>query len=446
MKPIHDSELEFEHEINVTLEALLANPSKPASASETIARGLKVLRGRTEPPFSGQDWEDALAYSRAVIVSPQDTTRRATSVWARSCSNLHKTLLGRFGPDIIEASRAGCRRVISDLYGGDRTKIAHVDKRANFKRHWQDLRLGRAFYPASSPLAVGCYESGTMVCSLVLSAWMTPEEAVKFATLSHLSVCDDFGSFTASDREVRVRMVGFAVGAACTGNKKVVNAILDGTALQAVGTASTLSVTSAMAWRAVGGCATVYSGYIFANDSIEQGLVAPEVMMAVHDLLDWRSDSAAGNHENALSAVCGIGVEEPFHTYLEAMLQKALSNPLSGAYGIAATTLMHFTAARYGAYKYRGNHEAPCPDCIQLLRDITLGAGLRWSPEPPPASFSEGSRIRELGQRWVDDYEDHGLVQEGLGWFQHLVVTGRIGLFDVFQKGVLPVDTKVGWV
>ncbi|PWY86603.1 hypothetical protein BO94DRAFT_467021 [Aspergillus sclerotioniger CBS 115572] len=423
----------------------MSAPQPSTPLDQATLRGLMLLSEKVERP-SGQAWEDAIHYSRAVIISPQDTVRRATSVWARSCSDLHKTLLGRFGPAVIEAARVGCQTVLSTHYNGDGSGVAHVDKRASFKRHWQDLQLGSAFYPPSSPLAVGCYESGTMVCSLVLSAWMPAEAAVKFASLSHLSVCDDFGSFTSKDAEVRVRMVALAIGAAYEGNEKVVHSILDGTALQAVGTADTLTVAAAMAWRAVGGCATVYSGYVFANDSIEQGLVAPEVMMAVHDLLDWRSDTAAGNHENAISAVCGMGVADPFHTFVEALLERALFKSLSGAYGVGATTLMHFTAARYAAYEYRGTHGPPCLNCIQRLREVTLGAGLKWSPTPPPSSFEEGHRIRQLGQRWVDYYEDHGLVQEGLGWFQYLVETGKIGLFDVIEKGVVPVDMTAGWV
>lgn len=56
--------------------------------------------------------------------------------------------------------------------------------------------------------------------------------------------------------------------------------------LQAVGTGTDVSVKSAMSWRAVGGAATTFSGYVFANDSIEDGLVVPELMMAMHDMLD----------------------------------------------------------------------------------------------------------------------------------------------------------------
>ena len=54
-------------------------------------------------------------------------------------------------------------------------------------------------------------------------------------------------------------------------------------------------------------------------------------------------------------------------------------------------------------------------------------------------------RIREDPQGWYSRFEDHGLVQIAFSWFQSLVATGNIWLFDVLVKTVDPVDTAVGW-
>jgi hypothetical protein len=106
-----------------------------------------------------------------------------------------------------------------------------------------------------------------------------------------------------------------------------------------------------MAWRAVSGCATACSKYNFYDEGcdLEEGLVMPIAMMATHDLLDWRCDIAAGNHENGVSAVYGSGTEAPFRTYLEALLEKNQSSPRSGIYGIGGIVYIHFTGSRYGA-------------------------------------------------------------------------------------------------
>lgn len=53
--------------------------------------------------------------------------------------------------------------------------------------------------------------------------------------------------------------------------------------------------------------------------------------------------------------------------------------------------------------------------------------------------------MRELGKLWADRFEDHGLNQVAFSWFQSLVATGNIWLFDVLVKAVDPVDTTVGW-
>jgi hypothetical protein len=62
--------------------------------------------------------------------------------------------------------------------------------------------------------------------------------------------------------------------------------------LQRVGTGDQLTPQAAMAWRAVGGCTSPYSGYSHDKESLELGLVSPEIMTAMHVLSDWRSDSS----------------------------------------------------------------------------------------------------------------------------------------------------------
>lgn len=116
-------------------------------------------------------------------------------------------------------------------------------------------------------------------------------------------------------------------------------------------------------------------------------------MMVTHDLFDWRSDAAAGNHENGISAVCGFGVEAPFHVYLEAVLRKTLQSPQAGVYALASMTYMHFTVSRCGAWEYHGNFRSACKECINLLQSATLGAGLQWTPKPPPRCYPEGDKL-----------------------------------------------------
>lgn len=410
---------------------------------DTLRNGLLALLGQVS--LDNQAWQDALEYARAVIEQPEDNPARANSAWNRSCSDLHRELLTRYGAATIEAARIGSSRIGADHYDGDRLSIAHVDKKASFKRHWHDIQVGAAFYPTSSFLAAGCYEVVTMDCSLVLSICLPPKTAVQQSALGHLSLCDDYAYFTESDYDVRLRLCAMSLGAAYAYGGRAVNGLLDASMLQAVGTGTDVSVKSAMSWRAVGGAATTFSGYVFANDSIEDGLAMPEVMMAMHDMLDWRSDVAAGNHENGVSAVYGIGFEDPFHAYLEATLQRAASHPLSGVAAISGIVYMHFTGARYASYEYHGTVKAPCSKCIQLLKDITAGAGIEWNPKAPPATFAEGSKMRDLGKLWADRFEDHGLTQEAFSWFQSLITTGNIWLFDVLVKTVDPVDTTVGW-
>ena len=116
--------------------------------------------------------------------------------------------------------------------------------------------------------------------------------------------------------------------------------------------------------------------------------------MATHDLLDRRSDTAAGKHKNGVSAVYGIGVETPFHTYLKTLLMKAFSSPRFGVYAIMSMVCMHFTVGRYGSWEYRGKHGPPCDGCVSLLRSATEGAGLRWAPKAPASNYAEGDEFR----------------------------------------------------
>lgn len=414
-----------------------------ASYKRSLHLGLQALLGETSAPDT-QSFQDAVAYCRAVIDSPQDSLQRSTSYWNRSCSEINKTLLTRYGPGIITAARNGVQDIISDHFHNHRLNVPHVNKKANFKRNYKNLSMGGLFHPSSDPLVVGCFESGTLPCALAMSAWLAPEAAVKAGIISSISVYDDYGTFAASSYKTRLRMVAIALGSACEFGDQAINAVINGSMLQCIGSGVQVTPEAAMAWRAVGGCSSPYSGYTFGTYPLEAGLVAPEVLIAIHDLLDWRSDIAAGNHENGVSAVYGLGFADPFHTYLEKVLQRATFHPVSGAYAISAMVYMHFTASRYGAYEYRCENGRPCPECVALLRDITVQSGLVWAPKQPPRGFGEGREFRDLGVRLVDDFEDHGLVQEAFGWFQYLVFTAQIWVFDALRP-ISAVDDAAEW-
>ncbi|KAI8628804.1 hypothetical protein F5Y19DRAFT_485170 [Xylariaceae sp. FL1651] len=414
---------------------------------KTIMRnGLESLIG-TRSIAENQAWDDAMAYGRKVILEPEDSAQRASSPWVRSCSDLHKELLKRFGPETIDAAYSGTAYLIADHYNGDRLAIAHVNKKASYLRHRHDAKVGAAFYPQSSPLAASCYQSASLCCSLAMSWFLPVEKAVQAAYISHLSVCDDLGSFTEEDYEVRQRMIAIAAGVAYQFGGKALNVFVDGTAKQAVGavTGPLRPIEAAMAWRAISGCSTIYSRYNFDECDLAEGLVAPIVMMAAHDLLDWRCDVAAGNHENAVSAVYGFGIASPFHTFLETMLKEALTHPRSGLYGIGAVVYMHFTVGRYGAWEYHGEHKPACDKCVSLLVKATADAGLEWAPKPPPKSYAEGDELREWGRLWSDHFIDRSLIQEAVSWFQYLVSSGGIWLFDLLAEGTKPVDHDTDW-
>ncbi|KAI0439796.1 hypothetical protein F4803DRAFT_568043 [Xylaria telfairii] len=414
----------------------------------TMRSGIESLLGTISIP-NNQAWEDVVAYGREVILAPEDTPERASSPWARSRSDLQKELLKRFGPETLKAAELGTASIIENYYNGDRLSIPHVNKKASYLRHRDDAKVGAGFYPKSSPLAATCYQCASLPCSLAMSWFLPAEKAVQAAYISHLSVCDDVGSFTAEDYAVRMRMVAISAGVAYRFGGKALNVFVDGTGKQAVGTVvgKLRPIEAALAWRAIGGCSTIYSKYNFNECDLEVGLVAPIVMMALHDLLDWRCDTAAGEHENAVSAVHGFGIASPFHALLEAMLEEALKHPLSGVYGIGAVTYMHFTVGRYGGWEYRGEHKPACEKCLGLLREATKAAGLQWEPKPPPKSYEEGDEARERGRLWSDHFVGgQWLIQETVGWFQYLILSGEIWHFDLLSEGTDPVDEDADWV
>ncbi|KAI0530350.1 hypothetical protein GGR58DRAFT_239463 [Xylaria digitata] len=413
----------------------------------TMKNGIDSLIG-TISIENNRAWDDAIAYAREVILDPKDTTERALSPWVRSCSELHKELLTRFGPETIEAAKLGTASIIANHYNGDRLSIPHINKKASYLRHRHDAKVGAGFYPQSSPLAATCYQSASLPCSLAMSWFLPIEKAVKAGYISHLSVCDDLGSFTEEDYDVRMRMVAISTGVMHQFGGKALNVFVDGTAKQAIGAVTGVlqPIEAAMAWRTISGCGTIYSKYNFGECDIDIGLVAPIVMMALHDLLDWRCDVAAGNYENSLSAVYGFGVASPFHAFLETMLKEVLKHPWSGLYGIAGVLYMHFTIGRYGAWEYHGEHKTGCEKCISLLYRVTKAASLNWTPKPPPRSYADGDKARELGRLWSDHFTDDGsLVQEVLSWFQYLITFGEIWLFDLLDQGTLPVDADADW-
>jgi hypothetical protein len=98
---------------------------------------------------------------------------------------------------------------------------------------------------------------------------------------------------------------------------------------------------------------------------------------------------------NGISAVYELGVQNPFHSYLKALLRRVLADSWSGICAVTAMTFMHFTVGRYGAWEYRGSHGPGCDDCVDFLREATGGAGLEWMPKLPPTNYVEGDEMRE---------------------------------------------------
>lgn len=440
--------------------------SAPMSVYQrTMRNGILALLGRISITENQEVWDDAMEYCRSVIESPQDSEERAQAAWNRSCSQLLRLLLSKFGPEIITAARSGCTAFINDNYHGNALGVAHIDKKANAKRYLSQHDTGVAFQPKSSLLTVACFDQVALCCSIAISGWLSPDEAVKYAMISHIAIAEDYHTFTATEHLARTRMVALAIGAAYEAGGQVVNTLVDATALQAVGTGTQSTVQAAMAWRAVGGCTTAYSGHLWGNEvSLEDGLVVPEVMMAIHDILDWRCDAAAENYENGVFAVYAMGAEDPFRTYLEAMLHKASSHPVSGAYAIASIVFLHYTSVRYGSYHYRSSRRwEPCATWEHLVKDITIRSGLRWEPTPPPDSFAAGQSYRDQARQVVDksqwaapdsstltrrseegQFEKYPCAQYAISWFQHLIVTGQIRLFDALVD-IETVDSTAEW-
>ena len=423
----------------------LATTSQAQSVYKNIMRnGLRSLLGEIKLP-ENEAWEDAMDYCREVIQNPQDSAERAASKWTRSYSDLCLELLKRFGPEIVAAARNGCEALARDMYQGNPLSIAHVDKKANAMSLIAHYDPPRIFTPSSSFLATACAEQTALCCSIVVSAWQSPEGATKGGMMSHVAVADDYHAFTANEYDVRIRMIALSVGVAYELGGQAVNVLVDGAGLQAIGTGSQKTLEAALAWRAVSGNTAPYSGSIWSQLPIEEGLVAPELIMSTHDLFDWRSDAAAQNYENGVFAAYGLGFEDPFHTYLEAMLRRAGTDPLSGVHAMAAITHLQFTAVRYGSYRYNGVHgKSPCEKCEQTLKDLTAKAGFQWKPSPPPTSYAAGEEFRQPSKQYVDSFTDHTLPQTGLSWLQHLISSGDIWLFDATIP-IQPLDSEADW-
>lgn len=100
------------------------------------------------------------------------------------------------------------------------------------------------------------------------------------------------------------------------------------------------------------------------------------------------------------------------------------------------SSIFHYTSVRYGSHHYgaQGYCFDTCNKCIQLLEVITTEAGLQWAPEFPPDSFAAGEPFRHVTKRAVINFETHPRAQNGISWLQHLIVSGRIQLFDALLR------------
>ncbi|KAF9884071.1 hypothetical protein FE257_002301 [Aspergillus nanangensis] len=423
-------------------------PSVAQEMDKVLQNGLRALNGEITIP-GNEAWTDAVEYCCIVKNSPEDSSRRADQKWKRSHSIICNQLLKEFGPEIILKAEEGMSALIKNRYKDNALSIAHVDKEKNIRGYATENILGPTFRlpdDDGNMLVALCYELTILCCAVVQSAWLTPVEALKSSLLGHAAICDDFHKFTAPYEKHRHYMVALAIGAAYQLREKGPNILVDGTALQAVGQNPDRSLQAALAWRAVGGGTTGYNGYYWGEVrlDLEKSLVCPKVMMAMHDLLDWRCDAAAKNHENGVFAACGLGCQDPFHEYLEAMLDLAASHPLSGAYAMAGTVFLHFTSSRYGAYEYRGPNYEKCENCANSLKKITIGAKLLWDPQTPPNSFDGGKRYRAVAQSMLESSENISPAQYGISWLQYLIETGNIFVFDVLRSAD-PVHLAAGF-
>jgi hypothetical protein len=414
---------------------------------ETLITGLKILLGEHPALIEKrQEWCDLVTYSRSVIFAPQDNSSRTESPWTRSTSAMSKEFLSRYGPGTIQAAKQGYQLLLA-LFEGESAKIPHIDKKAHFLRTVKHQIPGRAYYPYNSPLATITYETGNVACSIALLAWASPSQAAVGGMLTHHAICDDYHKFSSEEMKLRVRLVALGVGAAYAMGEKGPSAVLDGTLLQSKGTGKDESVYSALAWRAISGCSIPYTGALFGSaDSVEEAVSPPMILIAIHDMLDWRSDTAGGNHENVVTAAYGMGYSDPFHAILETSLEIISKYPAQTLSFVASMSILHYTGTRYGSYQYTGHHKGPCEKCVAMLREATNAAGFEWSPQEPPRNFTDGAEARDKSKQLIDEQRDVGKVQEGLGWFQHILSSGEIWLFDILQDGVEHVDQDAGWV
>ncbi|PLN81854.1 hypothetical protein BDW42DRAFT_200644 [Aspergillus taichungensis] len=372
------------------------------SQAHTVETGLLALLGRLAGP-GDHAWIDAVEYCRALIESPRESARQACS--AASCSRTVHDLTAGFAPDMPDIAVQGTERIAAGLRG----------------RPLGDIPGGHD--PGLDGLA-GAY-------SLVLSRRMPARQAVQATYLGLPSTIDEYAGCAGGEEreEARIRLIALALGAAVNLGGSAVRVLLDGAFFDEPGTGDEMSVEAALRWRAVSGAASMLDASVYGRASRDEGLTDPVVSMAVRDLLDWRRDVAVGSAENAVSAVCGMGFEDPFHVTLEATLRAALRYPLAGACSIAGMAVLSLSLTGSG-YR-RGGRGERCAECERLLRGITTGARRAWSPEEPPTSYEGGDAARALAKRVVDGSLSYSpMMQMGLGWMQYLVATGRIRSFD----------------
>jgi hypothetical protein len=164
-----------------------------------------------------------MTYGREVIVAPKDAEQRLSSPWARSCSDLYHAFAKRFGPQTIVAAKSASASILGKKYNGDKRTIPHVNKKASYLRYRESSKLGAIYYPQDNMLATGCFECTIVPCSLAFSSFLPAEEVFPVAYLAHVGACDDYGSFTQEDYDVRLRMVALSAGVAYQYGGKLLN-------------------------------------------------------------------------------------------------------------------------------------------------------------------------------------------------------------------------------
>lgn len=88
----------------------------------------------------------------------------------------------------------------------------------------------------SSILGTARYELTAFYCSILVSAWLPTELAVKVAIISYVAACDDYHTFTLLEPKTRADMIAFAVRAACELDGQMASILINGTASQVLGT------------------------------------------------------------------------------------------------------------------------------------------------------------------------------------------------------------------